>query len=85
MAANLCIYACRDDQDELLKFKLSKLRICIKGDLSYFECGMVFGDGQAARVYREWPKKRKYPASCGSLGENDARGKRRMAIPLLSC
>lgn len=46
---------------------------------------MVFGDGQAARVYREWPKKRKYPASCGSLGENDARGKRRMAIPLLSC
>lgn len=43
MGANLCIYACRDDQDELLKFKLSKLRICIKGDLSDFEWFLVMG------------------------------------------
>lgn len=41
MATTHCLYACRHDPDDLLKFKLN-FRIGKKEDLSDFKWGVVF-------------------------------------------
>lgn len=46
MAATQCIKACKQDQDDLLQFKLS-IRKVRKGDLSDFERDIVVGARQA--------------------------------------
>ncbi len=72
MAATQWIYAYRHSQDNLLGFKLS-IRMGKKGDISYFECGMVVGARRAwtdyfrnrwstgifSSFYREWSEKEK--------------------------